>query len=115
MNYVLKAKGNRKVDKYLKENPGRGPLDVILPVDWANSITLVANGSDKWERAVLVKKESSEERAKYDNWKDLEGDKRERYMPVKERFTASQGRKKEFCDSMFSDDGHKMFHDEKNN
>ena len=62
-----------------------------------------------------VKKLSAEERAKYDNWKDLEGDNHEKYMPVKERFTTSQGRKKEFCDSMFSDDGHKMFHGEEDN
>ena len=115
VNYVLKAKGTRKVDKYLKENPGRSPLDVVLGVDWANSICLVANGMEKWKRAVIVMKLSAEEQAKYDNWEDLEGEDRDRYKPVKERFTTSRGKKKEFCDSLFSNDSHKMMRDEEKN
>ena len=45
VHYVLKIIGNRKVDKYLKANPGRNPLGIILSVDWANTITLVVNSS----------------------------------------------------------------------
>ena len=115
VNYVLKAKGTRKVDKYLKENPGRSPLDLVLGVDWAHSMCLVANGMEKWKRAVIVMKLSAAEQAKYTNWDDLEGEDCDRYKPVKERFTSSGGTKKEFCDSLFSDDGHKMMRDEEKN
>ena len=46
------------MEKYLKANPGRNPLDIILDVDWANVLTLVVNSSNKWERAVAAKKAS---------------------------------------------------------
>ena len=101
--------------KYLKENPGRSPLDMVRGLDWAHALVLVANGEDKWKRAADMKKYTVTEQAKYDNWEQLEGDDRDKYRPVRERFTSSGGSKKEFCNTLFNDEGRKMMHDEEKN
>ena len=63
--HVINIIGKRKMEQFLKMNPGRSPLNKIRDVNWANAVTLLVNSMEKWERAMTVKRESWAEVAKY--------------------------------------------------
>ena len=42
----------------------------------------------------------------------LSGDDREKYKPVKEKITKSEGKKKIYCMTLFSEAGHALFREE---
>ena len=112
MYYVINMLRKRNIKKFLKENPSQSPLHKIEDSDWANTVTILANSTKKWERAVRVKNASPAEFAKYKGHKNYPEMIAKKYKPVKEQFTKSEGKKKIYCTTLLSEEGHALFCEE---
>ena len=106
---VIKMLGKRSVKKWVKDNKGKSPLDMITMSDIAYCLTLIENNKEKWDQAHDIMQLPPEEQEKWKNPKKLPEDEREQYIKKMPRFTSRKGNKASYKKSGMNAEGEAFY------
>ena len=107
---VVKLTGKRALKKWLSDNKGKSPLDMVTMSDVAYSLTLIANNREKWDQAIEISKMEPEEQKKWKNVKKLSAEERESYKLKQPLFTAKKGNKCNYKQTGWNEEGEAFYY-----